>query len=117
MKNLVQASSMYCVLSCIKRGLASRVWEVTVLHYSALGPIRSFASRPGPPVQKKCGAVGVGPEEGHEDDQRATAQGRQAEGTELVQLEEKAPGRSYCTFPVFEASLQAGGGLTFYVVW
>jgi len=29
---------------------------------------------------------------------------------------EKAPGRVHCGLPVLEGSLQAGGGLTFYMV-
>ena len=41
----------------------------------------------GPPVQKRCGGFGEGPEEGHKDNQRTGAPPllRQAEGSGLVQ--------------------------------
>ena len=60
----------------------------------------------GPPAQEVRRAVGVGPEEGHIDDQRAGAPPlrRQAEGAGLVQPgEEKGPGKPPCGLPVLEA--------------
>jgi len=62
----------------------------------------------GPPAQSRCGTVGVGPEEGHENAERAGAPllWRQAEGAELIQCgEEKAPAKPYCRLPVLKRSL------------
>ena len=59
-------------LGCVKRRVADRVRE---------GPPRL-----GPPAQERCGAVGVGPEEGLEDDQEAGVPllRRKVEGTLLI---------------------------------
>jgi len=56
------AQKANCVLGCIKRGVARREREVIVLCPGL-----------GPPVQEGHGALGMGPEEGHKDDQRAGA--------------------------------------------
>jgi len=53
--------------------------------------------------------VGVGPEDGHRDDQRAGALllQRQVEGVGLVQLgEEKTMGRPHCSLPVLKGSYE-----------
>jgi len=59
------------ILCCIKRGLASRERDVIFHLCSALGEVLSGVLSPslGPSAQKRCGAVGSGSEEGHEDDQ------------------------------------------------
>ena len=59
----------------------------------------------GLPAQERT--VGVGPDEGHKDDQRAGVPllQRKVEGAGLVQPEEKALGRPHCSFPVPKGSL------------
>ena len=62
----------------------------------------------GPLVQERCGAIGKGPDEGHQDDERTGEPPlrRQAEGAGLVQPgEEKAAGTLYCSLPVFKKGL------------
>ena len=54
-----------------EEGLASREREVIVPLYSA--PSGVLNPSVGPPIQERCGMFGVGPEEDHEDDQRAGA--------------------------------------------
>ncbi len=68
-------------------------------------------------MQEGHGAVGAGPEEGHEDDQKAGAPPLwgQAERTRALQPgEEKAPGGPDRYLPVAEGGLQESWGGTFY---
>ena len=82
-----------CILGCIRRGVVRRARKSP--HEVPSGILHLGLT---PPKQETCRAVGVGPEEGHKNDQRAGAPllQRQAEGVGLVWPgEEKAPGRSH----------------------
>ena len=62
---------------------------------------------------------GVGPEEGHREDERAGAHllCRKAAGVGFVHPgEELAPQRPHCALPGLEGSLQAGVETTFYML-
>lgn len=59
------------ILGCIKEGLASKSGEVIITLYSA--HLRSPLQHCIQLWEERYGTVGVGPEEGHKDDQRAEA--------------------------------------------
>ena len=66
----------------------------------------SLCPGPGPPVQEECGAVGVGPGEGHEDSHRLECLSCEESLSELSLFSlEKAPGRPHCGLPVLGESL------------
>jgi len=75
-----------CILGCIKRGLtgASGRWSCPST-LSLWGPIWITVSKPGPPVQDGCRAVGVGPEDSHKDDWRAGVLNELSECTKYFQ--------------------------------
>ena len=62
---VIAARKANCVLSCIKRGVASREGEVIVPLSSRGAPSGELCSDLGPTAQERCGALGAGPEEGH----------------------------------------------------
>ena len=103
------------ILGCIKRSVTSR------MRGSDSAPLLSSREIPPgvlrTPEQEVHGDVEAGPEEGHEDDQRARAsplQG-QVERTGAFQPgEEKALRRSYSSLPLFERGLQESWGGTSY---
>jgi len=63
------------ILGSIRRGMASRVREVTVPLYSASREAPAGVLHPslGPPTQEICETFREGPEEGHKDNSRAGA--------------------------------------------
>ena len=78
------------------------------------GPSWSTVSRPGAPSTRRIGAVGAGPEEGHEDNQRTgDLCYERLRKLGLFHLE-KTLRRSHCDFPVLERSLETGGGPNFH---
>ena len=60
-----------CILGCITRGVASRVKEVIVPLYPRNTPPGVLCPDLGPPTQERCGGFRTGPEEDHENNQRA----------------------------------------------
>ncbi|GAB0204169.1 hypothetical protein GRJ2_002882500 [Grus japonensis] len=61
------------VLGCIKRSVTSRMREVILPLWSRETPPGVLRPALGAPAQDRYGAVGVSPEEDHEDDQRAAS--------------------------------------------
>ncbi|PKU46963.1 hypothetical protein llap_2741 [Limosa lapponica baueri] len=61
-----------CILGCIKRSVASRLREGILRPYSALmRPHLGYCFRLWSPQHRKDMDLGVGPEEGHKNNQRA----------------------------------------------
>jgi len=58
-----------------------------------------------PPEHKACGAVGVGPEEGHEDDQRSGALFYEKRLRKLGLEKRRVLKGPHCGLPIIEQSL------------
>ncbi|PKU36391.1 hypothetical protein llap_13305 [Limosa lapponica baueri] len=68
------AQKANCILGCVKRSMAIRSREVTLPLYSTLvRPHLEYCIQLWGPQHKGHGSIGVSPEEGHEDDERAGA--------------------------------------------
>ncbi|PKU35415.1 rna-directed dna polymerase from mobile element jockey-like [Limosa lapponica baueri] len=90
-----------CILGYIKRSVASRSREMTLSLRPGETPPGVLCPALESSAQKGHRSVGMGLEEGHQDDQRAGAPllGRQADRFGVVQArEEKAPRRAYSPF-------------------
>ncbi|GAB0182380.1 cAMP-dependent protein kinase inhibitor alpha [Grus japonensis] len=73
---VLAAQKADCILGCIKRRVPSRLRNMILpLYYALMRPHLEYCIQLWGPQYKKNrhGAVGVSPEEGHEDDQRAGA--------------------------------------------
>jgi len=81
-------------------------------------PSGVLCSRQGPPEQEGCEAVGMGLEEGHEDDQRAEAplSWRKTERWACLVWRREGFGESSLQPSALQESLQ-GGELTFNMIW
>ena len=114
---MFEAQKTNRILCCIKRSVTSRSREGILPFCSCKTPPGVLCPVLGLPTQEGHGAVGAGPEEGHEDDQKAGAPPLwgQAERTRALQPgEEKAPGGPDRYLPVAEGGLQESWGGTFY---
>ena len=70
---LLAAQKANSILGCIKRSMTSRAREVILPFCFHVTPPGVLCPVLGSPTQEGHGAVGVGPDKGHEDDQRAGA--------------------------------------------
>ena len=73
-QSVLAAQKANCILGCIKRGVTSRLTEVSVLLHSVL--VRhhgDYCIQTGSPEQESHRSVGTGLEDGNKDSQRAGA--------------------------------------------
>lgn len=90
-------------------------WFLKKCPYEA--PSRILYPSQGPPAQERYGALGMDPEGGHKEDQRAGAPllWREVEVTGLVQpWEQKVLGRPFSSLPTFKGGLQKRWRMTLH---
>jgi len=112
---VLRAQQASRILGCIKSSVASRLREEILPLCSGETPPGVLPPALEPPAQERHGAVGVGPEEGHKNEQRdgASLLRGQAEGVGAVQPgEEKVMGRPIAAFQYLKGAYRkAGEGL------